>query len=54
VTCGADEAPAVLWVADDPAARGRWAVFDLAPASGYAGAVVVEDPPVRVVTRRWA
>jgi 4'-phosphopantetheinyl transferase len=32
----------LLWVADDPGAPGRWAMYDLTPAVGYRGAVVVE------------
>ncbi len=45
--------PGVQWAADDPAASERWSMFDLVPAPGYAGAVVVEGRPVTLVTRRW-
>lgn len=53
VAFGENDAPAVLWVADEPTAPGHWSMFDLAPAPGYAGAVAVEGRPVRLVTRQW-
>ena len=53
VAFGADQAPGLLWVADEPDAPRQWAVFDLAPGAGYAGAVVVAGPPVSLVVRRW-
>jgi 4'-phosphopantetheinyl transferase len=52
VAFGPDESPGVRWVADDPEASEHWAMFDLAPASGYAGALVVDRPPVRLLARR--
>ncbi|MBL9213333.1 MAG: 4'-phosphopantetheinyl transferase superfamily protein [Opitutaceae bacterium] len=54
VALGAETRPALRWVADDPSAAGRWTVLECAPAAGYAGAVVVEGSPVRLVARPWA
>ena len=53
VRFGPDELPGVSWAADDPLAAARWAMFDLEPAPGYAGAIVIEHPSVRLLSRRW-
>lgn len=53
VEFGAEARPALRWVADDPSAAERWTVLECAPAADYAGAVVVEGAPVRLVARPW-
>lgn len=54
VAFGAQARPELRWVADDPSAAERWTVLECAPAADYAGAVVVEGAPVRLVARSWA
>jgi 4'-phosphopantetheinyl transferase len=51
VTFGAS--PAVRWASDDPQVAERWSVFGLSLASGYAGALIVEGRPMRLVSRQW-
>jgi len=53
VTLGPDEPPGVMGDSGDLAHPGPWSVFDLAPAAGHFGAVVVEGPPVRLLVRPW-
>ena len=53
VNFGPDELPGVSWAADDPLAAARWSMFDLAPAPGYAGAIVIEHPSMHLLSRRW-
>lgn len=53
VSFASNKPPRVQWAADDPSASAHWSVFDLAPAPGYAGAVVVEGRPVRLISRPW-
>jgi 4'-phosphopantetheinyl transferase len=54
VTIGNREmAPAVQWASDDPQASERWSVFELSPAPGYAGALIVEGRPMRLIACPW-
>lgn len=53
VSFRSDERPQVEWSADDAAVRDRWSMFDLGPAAGYAGAIVVDQKPVRLLVRSW-
>ncbi len=43
-----DEPPRLLRLAGDPAAAARWWLQDLAPASGFAAALAVEERPAGV------
>lgn len=52
VSFGRNEPPGLKWVMDDLSAPARWSVFDFTPTPGYAGAVVVEGRPVRLIIRR--
>jgi len=45
--------PQVEWAADDTAVIDRWSMFDLGLTAGCAGAVVVDQKPVRLVVRPW-
>ena len=51
VAFGPGVPPSILGASDDPDATARWAVFDLQPSAGFAGAIVVERPPC--VLRGW-
>ncbi len=53
VTFGNQESMGVRWASDDPQVAERWSVFGLAPMTGYAGALVVEGRPMRLVLRSW-
>ena len=53
VAFGAAEPPRVTWSADDPFVSSRWAMINLDPLPGYAGALVADRPPVQVLTRQW-
>lgn len=53
VTFGPNEAPAVHWASDDPLVTERWSMFDLVPAPGYAGAVVMGAKRARIVSCHW-
>ncbi len=48
VAFGPGVAPAILAAGDEPEAATRWAVYDLQPADGYCGALIVEGPGVSV------
>ncbi len=50
VAFGSEQPPVVSWAADDALALGRWSAFSFEPVSGYAGAVMVEGRPVRLVS----
>ena len=57
VAFGPGIAPAVLSAGDEPDAATRWAMYDLAPANGYCGALIVEsgrEPLPRVQADRQA
>ncbi|MBI2929402.1 MAG: 4'-phosphopantetheinyl transferase superfamily protein [Verrucomicrobia bacterium] len=47
------DSPAILHAADDPEARERWTVRRLAPAPGYAAAVVVEGRDLQFKHWQW-
>jgi 4'-phosphopantetheinyl transferase len=51
VAVGPGVPPSILCADDEPDASARWAVLDLQPAAGFAGALVVERPPC--VLRCW-
>jgi 4'-phosphopantetheinyl transferase len=53
VSFAADVPPGIRWAADDPTVAARWSMFDLTPAPGYAGAIVVEHPSIHLVSRPW-
>ncbi|MGI8548563.1 MAG: 4'-phosphopantetheinyl transferase family protein [Gemmatimonadaceae bacterium] len=53
VSVGRRTPAALLSVAGDPRAPSRWSVVHLEPADGFVGALAVECPGVRVVSRRW-
>jgi len=48
VAFGPGAAPAILAAGDEPDAAVHWAVYDLQPADGYCGALVMEGPGVAV------
>src|SRR6266540_2781066 len=48
VAFGPGAAPAILAAGDEPDAAARWTVYDLQPAHGYCGALIVEGPGVTV------
>ncbi len=52
VAFGPGVRPAILGASDEPDAVARWALFDLQPSAGFAGALVVERPPC--ILRCWA
>jgi 4'-phosphopantetheinyl transferase len=51
VSLAPDEPPALLRVEDDDRERDRWEMHELRPGDGYAGAVILERPPV--VLKKW-
>jgi 4'-phosphopantetheinyl transferase len=53
VSFGSNEPFAVQWASDDPLVSERWSMFGVSPAPGYAGAIIVEGRPVRLVSRHW-
>jgi 4'-phosphopantetheinyl transferase len=48
VAFGPGTRPAILAAGDEPDAATRWAVYDLQPAEGYCGALIVEGAGVAV------
>jgi len=48
VAFGPGAAPAILAAGDEPEAAVRWVVYDLPPADGYCGVLIVEGPGVAV------
>ena len=45
--------PALLCSHVDPEDLARWALFDVTPCSGYAAALAVENPDVRITCWKW-
>jgi len=45
--------PALLCSHVDPEDAARWALFDVAPCSGYAAALAVENPDARITCWEW-
>jgi 4'-phosphopantetheinyl transferase len=53
VTLSPHEPARILRIEGDPEAAGRFWLEDLQPARDFAGALVLEGRPIRIVTREW-